>query len=129
MAITLNHLLVPAHDKEASALWLATLFGLKVGDKSPGSPHGRFAVMKVGETSLDFDTVEKFEPHHYAFLVDDEAFDRIFSQIKALGLSYAADPMHEKRFEINHYAGGGGLYFRDPNGHNLELLTRTGEEH
>ena len=48
--------------------------------------------------------------------------------MKALGLTYAADPAYRRPGEINHREGGRGVYFRDPNGHNLELLTRTGEE-
>jgi catechol 2,3-dioxygenase-like lactoylglutathione lyase family enzyme len=127
MTIALNHTIVPAHDKNASAHWLADLFGLEVRDKSPFSPPGRFAVVRIGEINLDFDEAKAFEPHHYAFLVDEEAFDRILGRVKALGLTYAADPVYEQKGKINHHEGGRGVYFRDPNGHNLELLTRTGE--
>ncbi len=128
MTITLNHLIVPAHDKQASARWLADLLGLETRDQSPFSPPGRFAVVRVGDVNLDFDDAEEFEPHHYAFLVDDEAFDRILGRVKTLGLTYAADPRYQKPGTLNHHAGGRGFYFHDPNGHNLELLTRTGEE-
>jgi catechol 2,3-dioxygenase-like lactoylglutathione lyase family enzyme len=72
--------------------------------------------------------MQNFEPHHHAFLVDDEAFDRILTKIRAFGLAYAADPVYQKQGAISRHAGGRGFYFRDPNGHNLELLTRTGEE-
>lgn len=126
--ITLNHLIVPARDKVASAQWLADMFDLEVRDTSPFSPPGRFAVVRVDEVNLDFDEVQVFEPHHYAFLVDDEAFDRILDRVKTLGLTYAADPIYRKPGTISHHAGGRGFYFHDPNGHNLELLTRTGEE-
>lgn len=126
MTITLNHTIVPAREKETSARWLADLFGLEIRDKSPFNPPGRFAVVRVRQTNLDFDEMERFEPHHYAFLVDDEAFDRIPRRVKALGLTYAADPVYERPGEISHHEGGRGAYFRDPNGHNLELLTRTG---
>ncbi len=128
MTITLNHTIVPARDKASSARWLAELFGLEVRDKSSFSPPGRFAVVRVGQTNLDFDEMGSFEPHHYAFLVDDAAFDRILGRVKALGLIYAADLVHQHPGEISRHEGGGGAYFRDPNGHNLELLTRTGEE-
>jgi catechol 2,3-dioxygenase-like lactoylglutathione lyase family enzyme len=127
MMIALNHMIVPARDKVASARWLADLFGLDVRDTSPFSPPGRFAVVRVGQVNFDFDEVQTFEPHHYAFLVDDEAFDRILARVKALGLTYAADPVYRQRGTLSHHAGGRGCYFRDPNGHNLELLTRTGE--
>lgn len=124
MAITLNHILVPAHDKHASARFFADLFGLEVEAKSPGSPDGRFAVVRVGETRLDFDDVDAVAPQHYAFLVSDEEFDAIFARVKERGLSYSADPVHERTGQINHLEGGRGVYFRELNGHNLEMLTR-----
>ena len=66
-----------ARDKVASVHWLADLFGLEVRESSPFSPPGRFAVVRIGETNLDFDKGQDFKAHHYAFLVDDEAFDRL----------------------------------------------------
>lgn len=125
MAITLNHTLVPAHDKDSSAHWLADLLELRVEDRSPTNPSGRFAVVRVGETSLDFADAKNFQPHHYAFLVIDVAFDSILARVKDRGLPYAADPAYQKPGVLNHYNGGRGVYFRDPNGHNLELLTRA----
>lgn len=51
MAITLNHLIVPAHDKATSAKFVADILGLKVGWKSPGNaPKDYFAVVPVGFT-------------------------------------------------------------------------------
>ena len=80
--------------------------------------------MRVGETHLDFDDTEDFEPHHYAFHVSDEEFDAIFERVKVRGLVYAADPIYEKIGQINGNEGGRGVYFRTPDGHNLELLKR-----
>ena len=125
MAVILNHLIVPAHDKHASARFFAEILGLKVEDKSPGSPAGRFAVVRVGETNLDFDDMEKFEPHHYAFLVSEEEFDALFERLTKAGRSYSADPLHKEVGKLNSNQGGRGLYFRELNGHNIELLTRA----
>ena len=122
MAIELNHTIVPAHDKNASAEWFAELFGLPVSE-----PLGPFAVVKVGSVSLDFADRDRFESHHYAFLVGDEDFDHILRRVKERGLTYAADPMYRKPGEINRRAGGRGVYFHDRNGHNLEILTRVAE--
>jgi catechol 2,3-dioxygenase-like lactoylglutathione lyase family enzyme len=72
----------------------------------------------------DYDHRETFESHHYAFQVSDEEFDAIFARIKQAGLEYSSDPMHQNIGEINHRKGGRGVYFYNPNGHNLELLTR-----
>ena len=81
MAITLNHTIVPRRDKKAAATWVADLFDLEVGDTSQFSSPSRFAVVRVGATNLDFHEMQSFEPHHCAFLVDDEAFDRILAKI------------------------------------------------
>jgi catechol 2,3-dioxygenase-like lactoylglutathione lyase family enzyme len=75
--------------------------------------------------SLDFmDTSEDIHPQHYAFLVSEDDFDTIFGRIQAQQLNYWADPHHQQPGEINTRDGGRGVYFDDPNGHVLELLTR-----
>ena len=120
MTITLNHTIVPARDKRASAEFFARIFGLKVE-----SPVGHFAAVRVNDTlTLDFAERAKFESHHYAFHVSDSEFDAIFARVLEAGLEYSSDPMHHKKGEINHRKGGRGFYFYDRNGHNLELLTR-----
>jgi catechol 2,3-dioxygenase-like lactoylglutathione lyase family enzyme len=121
MTITLNHTIVPAHDKEASAQFFAKIFGLTV---EPSFSH--FAVVKVNDRlTFDFANMENFESHHYAFHVSDDEFDSIFTRIKEAGIEYSSDPQHLNKGEINHRKGGRGFYFFDPNGHNLELLTHT----
>ncbi|MDJ0799032.1 MAG: VOC family protein [Calothrix sp. MO_167.B12] len=120
MKIILNHTIVPAHDKEASARFFAHLFGLKVE-----SPIGHFAAVRVNDSlTFDFANREQFESHHYAFHVSDEDFDAIFARIKQAGIEYTSDPMHQNKDQINHRNGGRGFYFYDLDGHNLELLTR-----
>ena len=119
MAITLNHTIVPAHDKEASARLFARVFGLEYGGL-----NGHFAPVRVNETlTLDFDNATQFESHHLAFHVSEADFDAIFERVKAAGLTYGSQPNAQDNGEINHRLGGRGVYFRDPNGHSLELLT------
>lgn len=122
MAITLNHTIVAARDKEVSATFLTGLFGL------PGpQPFGPFLVVSVGETSLDYADVggdEPIHPQHYAFLVSEEEFDIIYGRIRDRGLMHWADPRRARPGEINHNDGGRGVYFQDPAGHYLEILTR-----
>jgi catechol 2,3-dioxygenase-like lactoylglutathione lyase family enzyme len=121
MAITLNHTIVPAHDKETSAQFFAEIFGLKYE-----GPAGHFAPVKVNDTlTLDFDHNERFEWHHYAFHVSDNEFEAIFGRIKSAGLRYGSTPWSREDMQINNWRGGRGVYFCDPNGHILELLTRT----
>lgn len=120
MSIVLNHTIVPAHDKNASARFYADIFGLEV---SP--PFAHFTPVRVNETlTLDFDDRDQFEWHHYAFHVSEEEFDTIFDRIRASGIAYGSGPRSLDDMEINHRHGGRGVYFRDPNGHILELLTR-----
>lgn len=121
MPITLNHTIVPARDKEASARWFAKVFGL-----SYKGAMGHFAPIRVNDTlTLDFDNRDRFEPHHYAFHVSDEEFDAIFGRVKAEGIVFGSLPWSLDDGKINRRQGGRGVYFRDPNGHVLELLTRA----
>lgn len=124
MAVALNHVLVPAHDSKASARYFAELFGLRVEAKSPGSSIAHFDIVLVGDTRFDFANIDAFEPHHYGFLVSEEEFDTIFARVREAGIEFSADPMHRETGRINHRDGGRGIYFRELNGHNLELLTR-----
>jgi catechol 2,3-dioxygenase-like lactoylglutathione lyase family enzyme len=121
MAITLNHTIVPARDKEASARFFAQIFGLQYD-----GPMSHFAPVRVnGELTMDFDNAESFERHHYAFHVSDEEFDAIFKRVQDAGISWGSDPRNLENRQLNSRKEGRGVYFRDPNGHVLELLTRA----
>ena len=115
----LNHTIVYSKDRNASAEFLAEVLGLK----APAA-YGPFAVVQVEGVSLDFlSTREKIAAQHYAFLVSEEEFDEIFGRIQARGLPYWADPFEQHPGEINTNDGGRGVYFDDPDGHALEILT------
>lgn len=121
MSITLNHTIVHATDKHASATFLTELLGLPAP-----LTHGSFVVVQVGDTSLDFaddHAPDGFQRQHYAFLVSEAEFDQIWDRITARGLTFWADPGHRRPGEINHRHRGRGLYWNDPDGHNLEILT------
>ncbi len=120
MAIQLDHHIVAARDRDASAAFLAETLGLDAPKRL-----GPFAVVQVGETSLDFVEAEgDVRPQHYAFLVSEHEFDEIFARIRERGLSYWADPFRKQPGEINGWDDGRGVYFDDPSGHLLEILTR-----
>jgi len=124
VAITFNHTIVAARDKTASAEFLTELFDLP----SP-EPFGHFLVVTIGSehpVSLDYAEVGDGEihPQHYAFLVSEEDFDAIYGRIRARGLQHWADPRGARPGEINHNDGGRGVYFQDPGGHYMEILTR-----
>jgi catechol 2,3-dioxygenase-like lactoylglutathione lyase family enzyme len=125
IVIVLEHILVPSHAKEDSARFLADVLGLEyLGlGSTVGAPA--FARIRAGATTLDFADAESFASGHYAFAVDDAQFDAVLSRVTAAGLTFYADPAHEREGEVNDWNGGRGFYFADPNdGHNIELLTR-----
>ncbi|MBL8497958.1 VOC family protein [Nitrosomonas sp. JL21] len=119
MAITLNHTIVPCINKIDSAKFYSRIFGFEyIGAFS------HFIVVRVNDTlSLDFDDRETFQSLHYAFKVSEHEFDEIFSRIQAEKITYGSGPAHDDDGSINHNYGGRGVYFRDPNGHLLEMLT------
>lgn len=121
MAIELNHTIVPSHDKVASARFYQEMFGFEYN-----GAMGHFEPVRITNQALtlDFDNRESFERHHYAFKVSEEEFDTIFARIKDRELIFGSGPFTPEDGEINHWNGGRGVYFRDPSGHLLELLTR-----
>ena len=119
MTITLNHTIVPAHDKRAAAQFFARIFGLHADPKS-----GHFAPVRINDTlTLLFDDDEEFESHHYAFSVSDAEFDAILGRIREAKLAYGSAPWSLDDGKLNDWNGGRGVYFRDPDGHVLELMT------
>jgi extradiol dioxygenase family protein len=123
MPIAFNHTIVAARDKAASAEFVSELFGLP----SP-EPFGHFlAVTLEHGASLDYADVADgadIHPQHYAFLVSEDDFDAIYGKIQSRGLQHWADPGGQRPGQINTNDGGRGVYFRDPGGHFLEILTR-----
>jgi catechol 2,3-dioxygenase-like lactoylglutathione lyase family enzyme len=122
MPVQLNHTIVTATDKERSARFLADLLGLEVQPQ-----YGPFLpVVTQNGVALDYaDAGDRpVHPQHYAFLVSEADFDAIFGRIKAAGLTYYADPFHRQVNEINHNDGGRGVYWEDPDRHNMEIITR-----
>ncbi|ORA80655.1 VOC family protein [Mycobacterium malmoense] len=123
MTISFNHTIVAARDKRESAEFLAELFGLP----SPKS-FGRFMVVELEHgVNLDYADApegEEIRRQHYAFLVSEDDFDAIYGKIDSRGLTHWADPRQERPGEINHNHGGRGVYFLDPSGHAMEILTQ-----
>lgn len=123
MAVSFNHTIVAARDKRKSAEFLTELFGL------PGpTAFGPFLVVTLEHgASLDYADVgesEAIRSQHYAFLVSEEEFDSIYDKIRSRGLAHWADPGASRPEQINTRDGGRGVYFKDPDGHALEILTR-----
>ncbi len=120
MSIELNHIIIWARDKFASAAFLAGILGIEAGP-----PWAGFVPVRVSNgVTLDYADADDVRPQHCAFLVSEAEFDAALARLKAGGIAFYADFPHNGRGEINHLYGGRGLYFDDPNGHLLELITR-----
>ena len=121
MSVQLNHTIVWCHDKAKAAGFLSEILGLP-----PPRPFLHFLVVDLDNgVSLDF--MEKEGPvalQHYAFLVDDDAFEPLVGRLRARGQTYWPDPARSRPNEVNRRDGGHGVYFEDPTGHLLEAITR-----
>ncbi|MCX5386442.1 VOC family protein [Streptomyces sp. NBC_00083] len=121
-AIQLNHTAVYATDRQLSAQLIAAVLGLEVG-----APFGPFLPVDLGNgVTLDYyeKRDEPIQSQHYAFLVPDARFDAMITRLEAVGVTYYADPHHTEPGRINRLFGGRGAYFADPDGHNMEIMTR-----
>ena len=120
MPVQLNHTIVRVRDKRESATFLAELLGV-----GPPVAFGPFLVVEVdNDVSLDFaDDHGPVHPQHYAFLVTEEDFDAIYGRILERGIEHYPEPHLERKNEINHRDGGRGVYWCDPSGHFLEIIT------
>ena len=121
MPVQLNHTIVWVRDNKAGAQFLADILGLRAPE-----PFGPFMMVQPdNDVTLDYmSTTDEIRPQHYAFLVSEEEFDQIFGRIKERGLQYWAEPGHSGPGEINTRDGGRGVYWDDPDGHAMEILTR-----
>jgi len=121
MSVQLNHTIVWCRDKQTSAKFLTGVLGLPQPTR-----FGPFLVVELSNgVSLDYhETDDEIASQHYAFLIGEADFDQIFERIRERGLKYSADPGQHRPNEINRNDGGRGVYFEDPDGHLLEIITR-----
>lgn len=123
MSPRLNHTIVWCRDHKVSAGYLTRILGLE-----DARPWGPFMVVEMGnDVSLDYHEVAhgvEIASQHYAFLVTEDEWDAAFGRITASGQEYWADPGLRRSGEINRNDGGRGVYFKDPDGHLLEIITR-----
>ena len=121
MSVQLNHTIVACRDQQRSAEFLTGILGLP-----PAKRFGPFLVVDADNgVSLDFLPASgDITPQHYAFLVGEEEFDAAIGRIRDQALAYWADPSRSQEGQINRNDGGRGVYFEDPDGHMLELITR-----
>ena len=121
MSVQLNHTIIWCHDKQQSATFLTEVLGLP-----PATRFGPMLVVHLNNSvSLDFyEKTGKISSQHYAFLIGENDFDEVFARIRSRVVQYWADPGKRRTGEINRNDGGRGVYFEDPDGHLLEIITR-----
>jgi len=119
MEITLNHTIIYSKNNIKAARFYEHIFGFKYLKQ-----WEKFAVLQVNSTlTFDFMNKEKFTKQHYAFKVTEEEFSEIFSRVRAEKLIYGSSPNRLDDMRINYHYGGRGVYFKDLDGHILEILT------
>lgn len=120
MTLVLNHTIVRASDRDASARFFADLLGLAVGE-----PAGPFTPVRVNdELTLDFDDRGPVVAGHFGFLIDDDSFDQLLRRLEDQPeLRFGSGPEQGWDRQINRLAGGRGLYVGDPDGHSYEFFT------
>lgn len=121
MGVELNHTIVWCRDQQRSAAFYAEMLG-----RPPATRFGPFLVVALDNgVSLDFHDVSgDITPQHYAFLIGEDDFDAVHGRILERGLDHWADPARSQPGRINRNDGGRGVYFCDPDGHFLEVITR-----
>jgi catechol 2,3-dioxygenase-like lactoylglutathione lyase family enzyme len=124
VSVQLNHTIVWCRDKQRSAAFLTVMLG-----RPPAVPFGPFMVVELDNgVSVDFHDIGQpdgaIASQHYAFMVSEDEFDQIHGRILERGLEFWADPGRNRPGEINRHDGGRGVYWPDPDGHLLEIITR-----
>lgn len=121
MSVRLNHTIAWCRDKKESAEFFTDILGLE-----PPTEFGPFLVVELSnDVSIDFHEMDGvISPQHYAFLISEDEFDEIFRRIRQRDIQYWADPGLRQRGEVNRADGGRGIYFKDPDDHLLEVITR-----
>ncbi|MFJ3670510.1 VOC family protein [Streptomyces sp. NPDC090106] len=121
MSVSFNHTIIAAKDRTESARFFCELLEL-----SEAPSWGPFTNIQLPDgVLLQFaEPPVEIQMQHYAFLIDDELFDRAYQRLRDGAVEHWADPQMKKPGEINHGHGGRGVYFKDPAGHAIELLTR-----
>lgn len=121
MAIELDHVIVSARDRRASARCLAQLLGVAWAEAGAGP----FSPVYVNDgLTLDFiDDDGPFPVEHFCFRVDEGTFDAVLGRIKAAGIAYRSSVRGPEDLRVDTSHGGRLVYWNEPDGHQWEMLT------
>ena len=121
MTIELDHVIVSAHQRDASAKLLAGLLGVPC---APSSLGPFYEVYINDHLTLDFiETHDAFPVEHFCFRASDAEFDAILGRLKHAGIAYRSSVRGPVDNRINTDYGGRMLYWNVPEGHQWEMLT------
>ena len=121
MAIELDHVIVSAKNRLASARMLAELLGVPWAHEGTGP----FSPVYVSDgLTLDFvDDDSQFQVEHFCFRVSQGEFDAILARIKAAGIAYRSSVRGPRDMPVGTDYGGNMIYWNLPDGHQWEMLT------
>jgi hypothetical protein len=121
MTADLDHTIVHVRNRQAAAAHVVEML-----DLDPAVDYGPFAMVRLGNQAvLAFaDTLGRPRAGHFAFLVDPAEFEQVRQRLADHGITTYADPGHrEEGVDEARDEGGRGLYWDDPDGNALEILT------
>ena len=129
MAIELDHFIVSARDRVASARLLAHLLGVPWEETA----FGVFSPVYINDgLTLDFIQVDAqadaqtdapFPVEHFCFRVNDAEFDAILGRIEAAGIAWRSKVRGPVDRKVDTDYGGRGLYLDEPGGDPWGKLT------
>ena len=124
MATVLDHTIVPVRDREEAVEFYSRIFSFEnLGEVGP------FLAVRVNEGfTLDFRDSDDFRSIHYAFAMQPEEFETAFTNIREAGIPYGDSPYDQENMKgpgmsMGAKGMGEAVYFKDPNGHVLEIKT------
>ena len=121
MTARFNHTIIASRNREESATFFRDIF-----EFAEAPSWGVFTNLQCADgVLLQFaEPPVEIQIQHYAFLVDDDHFDRAYAQLCERGIEHWADPQRQLPGRTNTEHGGRGVYFLDPAGHGIEMITR-----
>lgn len=120
--IKADHFILHARDCDASARFLAEVLGLQYGGLNS---RGLAELPINADFKLLYEKRESISEMHAAFLVDEETVRTTRAALERLGAKFGSHPRETENMSDDHFYGGKGFYFRDINGHLLEIMTKN----
>lgn len=124
MSAGLDHTIVAVRDRTEAIEFYTRVLGFEHAGST-----GHFEVIKINDgLSLDLVSSSDPESRHFAFSMDKARFDEVFQKIRESGMSYGDGPSRRDNMQGPGRSTGTrgrthSVYFDDPSGHVLEIIT------